>query len=223
MNAWQDPITPSPLGPRREKEVPLREGRKAKVRTALIACGALARELVALKQKHGWDAYILGLPALLHNHPGSIPAAVLSRIREARKHYDRVIVAYGDCGTGGQLDSALEAEGVERIRGPHCYEMYAANRFESLMAEEPGTFFLTDYLANSFDRLVVRELGLDRFPELRDDYFRHYKRVVYLAQRDDPALRDRAEQAARFLGLPLEIVATGYGALETRLRDLIEP
>jgi hypothetical protein len=189
--------------------------------TALIACGALAREVLALKEKHGWDAEVWGVPALLHNRPDRIPPAVLERIRAARASHRRVVVVYGDCGTGGQLDRLLAAEGVERVAGPHCYEMYANGGFEGLMAEEPGTFFLTDYLVQSFDHLVIEGLGLDRFPELRDEYFRHYRRVVYLAQRDDPELRARAQWAARYLGLPLEIRPTGYGALETRLVALM--
>ncbi len=190
--------------------------------TALIACGALAREVLALKEKHGWDADVLGVPSLLHNTPDRIPEAVRERIHEARAHYDRVIVAYGDCGTGGLLDQMLAAEGVERVAGPHCYEMYANGQFEQLMAEQPGTYFLTDYLVQSFDHLVIEGMGLDRFPELRDEYFRNYTRVVYLAQRDDPALQARAQWAAGVLGLPLEIRLAGYGALETRLLELMK-
>ena len=192
------------------------------MKTALIACGALAREVLALKEKHGWDADVLGVPSLLHNTPDRIPEAVRERIHEARAHYDRVIVAYGDCGTGGLLDQMLAAEGVERVAGPHCYEMYANGLFEQLMAEQPGTYFLTDYLVQSFDHLVIEGMGLDRFPELRDEYFRNYTRVVYLAQRDDPALRARAQWAADVLGLPLEIHVAGYGALETRLLELMK-
>ena len=192
------------------------------MKTALIACGALAREVLALKEKHGWDADVLGVPSLLHNTPDRIPEAVRERIHEARAHYDRVIVAYGDCGTGGLLDQMLAAEGVERVAGPHCYEMYANGQFEQLMAEQPGTYFLTDYLVQSFDHLVIEGMGLDRFPALRDEYFRNYTRVVYLAQRDDPALRARAQWAASVLGLPLEVRVAGYGALETRLLELMK-
>jgi len=192
------------------------------MKTALIACGALAREVLALKEKHGWDADVLGVPSLLHNTPDRIPEAVRERIHEARAHYDRVIVAYGDCGTGGLLDQMLAAEGVERVAGPHCYEMYANGQFEQLMAEQPGTYFLTDYLVQSFDHLVIEGMGLDRFPALRDEYFRNYTRAVYLAQRDDPALRARAQWAAGVLGLPLEIHVAGYGALETRLLELMK-
>ena len=189
--------------------------------TALIVCGALAREVLALQEKHGWDVDVLGVPSLLHNEPERIPGAILQRIQEAQQSYERVFVVYGDCGTGGLLDRLLEKEDVPRIAGPHCYEMYANGTYESLMAEEPGTFFLTDYLVRSFDHLVLEGLGLDRNPGLRDDYFGNYTRVVYLAQQDDPALQERAQWAANSLGLPLTVKNTGYGKLETRLLELL--
>lgn len=189
--------------------------------TALIVCGALAREVLALKEKYGWDADVLAVPALLHNEPQKIPLAVRERIREARQKYARVVVVYGDCGTGGLLDRMLAAEDVERVRGPHCYEMYADGAFEPLMREAPGTYFLTDYLVQSFDHLVIEGLGLDRYPELRDEYFRNYTRCVYLAQTDSAELRARAAWAAEQLGLPLEVRQVGYGALETRLVELM--
>lgn len=191
------------------------------MKTALIACGALAREVLALRKKYGWDADVLAVDALLHNRPEQIPAAVAARLREARKSYPRVIVVYGDCGTGGGLDRLLASEGVERVRGAHCYQMFAAREFERLMTEEPGTFFLTDYLLESFDQLIVEGLGLDRFPELRDEYFRNYRRVVYLAQTSNPSRDERARRAADTLGLPLEIVRTGYGMLEDNLQELM--
>ena len=192
------------------------------MKTALVVCGALAREVLALKAKHGWDADLLAVPSLLHNTPARLPEAILRRIREARGDYDRVIVVYGDCGTGGLLDRMLENEGVQRVSGPHCYEMYADGTFDQLMSEAPGTFFLTDYLVQSFDHLVLEGLGLDRHPELRDEYFKNYTRVVYLAQRDDPVLLERAKWAAESLHLPFEVRRTGYGKLETRLKELIE-
>lgn len=192
------------------------------IKTALLVCGALAREVLAIKEKHGWEVDVLGVPSLLHNQPAAIPEAVAARIRRARSEYERIIVVYGDCGTGGLLDRLLEHENVPRVAGPHCYEMYADGTFESLMAEAPGTFFLTDYLVHSFDHLVLEGLGIDRHPALREEYFKNYTRVVYLAQRDDPALRSRAQWAADSLGLPLEIRQTGYGKLETRLKELIE-
>lgn len=196
-------------------------GVKAKGTTALIACGALAREVLQLKAKHGWDADVLAVPALLHNHPDRLPAAIEERLHAARQQYERVVVVYGDCGTGGQLDRLLESAGVQRIRGPHCYEIYGGAVFEELMAKEPGTFFLTDFLVSQFDALVIQQLGLDRFPELRDDYFGNYTRVVYLAQRSDSKLNEEARQAARQLNLPLEIRQVGYGSLESRLLEFM--
>ena len=190
--------------------------------TALIVCGALAREVLALKEMHGWDVDVLGLPVLLHNNPDCIPPAVSSRIKQAKQKYRRLFVVYGDCGTSGTLDKLLASEGVQRVPGPHCYEMYANGTFEQLMDEQPGTFFLTDYLVGSFDHLVLEGLGIDRNPRLRDDYFKNYTRVVYLAQRDDPALKEKAQWAADQLCLPLEIKQTGYGLLEKRLIELIE-
>jgi hypothetical protein len=190
--------------------------------TALIACGALAREVLALRDKYGWDVEVLGVAALLHNEPDRIPAVVLSTIRDARERHNRVFVVYGDCGTGGMLDRMLAAEGVERVPGPHCYEIFAGSKFDAMTDDEPGTFFLTDYLVESFDHLVLQGLGLDRHPELREDYFGNYTRVIYLSQREDARLRARARWAAAELGLPLEIRAVGYGALETRLCSLME-
>ena len=189
--------------------------------TALIVCGALAREVLAIRDKHGWSADVLGVPALLHNWPERIPPAVQKRIAELRSQYNRLIVVYGDCGTVGKLDELLEAEGISRIAGPHCYEMYTDGTFDGLMAEAPGTYFLTDYLVQSFDHLVIEGLGLDKHPDLREDYFRHYTRVVYLAQRDDPALLVKAQWAADYLQLPLEVQPAGYGALEQRLLALM--
>jgi hypothetical protein len=191
------------------------------MKTALIACGAFGRELLALRDKHGWDADVLGVSVLLHNRPERIAGAVAERIREARRSYDRVVVVYGECGTRGSLDALLEAEGIQRIAGPHCYEIYAGEQFAELMAEEPGTYFLTDFLVRSFDHLVIKGLGLDRYPQLRDDYFGNYQRVVYLAQREDPDLLVRAQRAADRLDLPLEVRRVGPGALETRLQELM--
>lgn len=190
--------------------------------TVLIACGALAREVIALRDRHGWAADVVGVPALLHNWPERIPPAVRRRIGDLRQQYRRLVVVYGDCGTAGVLDKMLAAEGVERVAGPHCYEMYADGSFADLMAEAPGTYFLTDYLAYSFDHLVIEGMGLDRHPELREMVFHNYTRVLYLAQRDDPALLAKAQQAADYLGLPLEVRPAGYGALESRLLALLE-
>lgn len=191
--------------------------------TALIVCGALAREVVALKKKHAWDVALLGVPAQLHNRPNRIATAVQKRIHEARATHDRIIVVYGDCGTGGALDEMLAEENVTRISGPHCYEMYAgAADFDAMMAENAGTYFLTDYLLRSFESLVIKGMGLDKHPELADMYFKNYARLVYLAQVEDPALVEKAQWAADYLGLTLEIRQVAYGALETRLLDLLQ-
>jgi len=186
----------------------------------VIGCGALAPELVELTRRAGLPAMDLTcLPASLHNRPERIPAAVAARIRRARAEgYDRIFVAYADCGTGGLLDRVLEAEGVARLEGAHCYEVYAGRAaFAALADEEPGTFYLTDFLVRNFDRLVVRGLGLDRHPELLPQYFGNYRRLLYLAQADDAELTSRARAAAETLGLAFERRRTGLGELATAI------
>jgi hypothetical protein len=182
----------------------------------VIGCGALAPELVALTRRSGLPEMDLScLPATLHNRPEQIPAAVRERIRRARaRGYDRIFVAYADCGTGGLLDRVLEAEGVDRLEGAHCYEVFAGRQaFAALHDAEPGTFYLTDFLARNFDRLVIRGLGLDRHPELVPLYFGNYRRVVYLAQTDDASLTAAARRGATRLGLTFERRFTGLGEL----------
>jgi hypothetical protein len=187
--------------------------------TLVICCGALAREVVALVRRHGWDHIkVEALPAHLHNTPDQIPAAVQEKIRAHKADYEQVLVLYSDCGTGGRLDAMLAEEGVERICGSHCYELFMGRQtFGELMAKEPGCFFLTDFLARHFDRLIIKGLGLDRFPKLRSRYFGKYTKLVYLAQTDDPTLHARAEQAAAQLGLAFELRRTGYGEYESFL------
>jgi hypothetical protein len=184
-------------------------------RVLVIGCGALARELVAVIDQAGLaNVDLTCLPATLHNRPGGIPEAVRAKIRSARPRYDNIFIAYADCGTGGRLDAVLADEGVARLPGAHCYEFYSrSGAFAAMMEEEPGTFFLTDFLARNFDRLVWVGLGLDRHPDLLPVYFGAYKRVVYLAQTDDPALVTAARRAARRLGLAFEMRKTGYGDL----------
>ncbi|HUY83925.1 MAG TPA: DUF1638 domain-containing protein [Steroidobacteraceae bacterium] len=185
----------------------------------IIACGALAHEVAALREANGWAAVdVRCLPPELHNRPERIPAAVRDLIHEARGHYRSIFVAYGDCGTGGLLDQVLREEGVERIPGAHCYEFYAtSDAFAQLAAAEPGTFYLTDFLLRHFERLVIRGLGLDRHPELFPTYFGNYRRLVYLAQRpDENSERDARAIAAR-MGLAYEYRVTGYGALASSL------
>jgi hypothetical protein len=190
--------------------------------TLVIACGALAREIVDLKRANGWrHMTVQCLPAELHNYPDKIPIAVRAKIREMRADYDQVFVAYADCGTGGLLDRVLEEEGVERIPGAHCYQFYAGTPlFESLADAEPGTFYLTDFLARHFDRLIWKGLGMDRHPQLADEYFRNYKKLVYLAQVEDDELLARARRAAHTLKLEFEHRITGYGDLERVLVTL---
>lgn len=186
-------------------------------KTMLIACGALANETLLLIERNGWDFMdVTCLPANYHNYPDKIPDAMRDKIRAARaKGYGNVVALFADCGTGGMLDAVLEEEGVERIPGAHCYEFYSgSSAFEKLSEEEIGTFYLTDFLARHFDRLIIEGLGIDRHPELKDMYFAHYKRLVYLAQVDDAALDARAEAAADKLGLEYRRVFTGLGPYE---------
>ena len=189
----------------------------------ILACGALAREIVALKRANGWrHVTVQCLPAELHNTPGKIPVAVRAKLERMQADYDQVLVAYADCGTGGRLDKVLEEYGVERLPGAHCYQFYAgAQRFERLAEAEPGSFYLTDFLVRHFERLVWQGLGLARHPALLAMYFGNYRKLVYLAQTADPALREQAEQAARRLGLEFEYCLTGYGRLETDLTTFV--
>jgi hypothetical protein len=185
----------------------------------VIACGALAREIAALRRMNAWTALdVRCLPAELHNRPERIAPAVRDEIRAQRDRYRTIFVAYGECGTAGQLDAVLAEEGVERIPGAHCYEFFAgAKAFSELSEAEPGTFYLTDFLVRHFDRLVTRGLGLDRHPELAGEYFRHYRKLVYLAQAHVPATLERARQIAHRMGFEFEHRFTGYGGLGERL------
>ncbi len=184
-------------------------------RTLVIACGALARDLLAVIEANRLDHLaVTCLPAILHNRPEKIPDAVRAKIRAGRARYDEILCLYGDCGTGGLLDAVLQEEGVQRIPGAHCYEFFAgAPDFAALTDEDPATFFLTDYLARHFDRLVWKGLGLDRFPELLPTYFGNYRRVVFLSQADDPALLAKARASAARLGLAFEHRPAGRGGI----------
>ncbi|HSA79365.1 MAG TPA: DUF1638 domain-containing protein [Geminicoccaceae bacterium] len=188
--------------------------------TLLIACGALAREVRALTEINGWAHLKLTcLPAQLHNRPEQIPAAVRAKIRANRGRYERILVLYGDCGSGGELDRVLAEEGVERIEGPHCYAFYrGVDAFLAEAEAEPGCFYLTDFLVRHFHRLVIQGLGLDRHPELLPLYFGNYTKLVYLAQTADPDLERKAKAAALRLGLSYEQRTTGYGGLADFLR-----
>jgi hypothetical protein len=190
-------------------------------RTLIVGCGALGRELVALTRDLP-GVEVACLPPELHNRPERIPARVRARIREGRREgYERVFVAYADCGTGGLLDPILSDEGVERLPGAHCYEFFAGRTdFARLAEEEPATFWLTDFLARNFERLVIRGLGIDAHPELKATYFANYRRLVYLSQTEDPDLLAMARRAAERLGLAFEHRHTGYGELATSIRAL---
>jgi Protein of unknown function (DUF1638) len=189
----------------------------------IIACGAIAREIVALRKLNDWSAMdVQCLPPELHNRPERIPDAVRAAIASGRERYSRIFVAYADCGTGGRLDAVLEQEGVDRLPGAHCYEFFAtAAVFAELSEAEPGTFYLTDFLVRYFDRLVVDGLGIGRNPELATEYFRHYRRVVYLAQRHDDELARAARAIAERLQLEYSERFTGYGELATSLAAVV--
>jgi hypothetical protein len=186
-------------------------------RAAVVACGALAFDVRSIAQRRGWDIDVVPVAALLHNRPEQIPAAVA----DALTSHDVVAVAYADCGTYGALDAALAGTGARRMGGDTCYDVLSREEVEQALAEEPGTYFLTDFLARTFEHTVVRQLGLDRWPELRHTYFAHYTRVVWLAQRPTPATRRCAEAAAERLELPLETRPVGNEGLERELEALL--
>ena len=191
----------------------------------VIACGALAREIDALKRRWGWQhLHLKCIDAKLHNRPAEIPGRLRQMIRRYRSRYGEIFVAYADCGTAGGIDRVLDEEGAVRLEGAHCYEFLAGPaRFAELSTEEPGTFYLTDFLARHFDRFVVKPLGLDRHPELRDAYFGNYRKLVYLSQTEDAGLLESAAQAAARLALEFEHVHCGYGGLETSLAARFTP
>ena len=186
-------------------------------RALVIACGALAREIVDFRAANRFDHLdITCLPAKLHNRPHLIPEAVRAKVRANRSRYRAIFVAYGDCGTGGALDKVIEEEGVRRIEGPHCYAFYTGqDAFAAITDDDPTQFFLTDYMVRHFDRLIVEGLGLDRYPELRDDYFGNYTNVVYISQIRDAALEAKARVAAERLKLGYVYRHVGYGELAT--------
>jgi hypothetical protein len=189
---------------------------------ALLICGALGKEVKTIVDEHGWDVDIYGVPAMHHFYPKKIVEAVDRKLDELSARYRRLVVVYGDCGTAGALEPVLERHRAVRVRGPHCYEMFAGDDFEAITVERPATFFLTDWLVRNFERAVVRGLGLDRYPELKPVYFRNYTDLLYLAQFSDPRLVAKAQEISQYLGLPLEVRLVGYGELEARLAELVE-
>lgn len=187
----------------------------------LLACGALAQELAAIVRQNQWThVRVRCLPPELHNRPEEIPAAVRRQIEESQGQFEKIFVAYGDCGTGGKLDEVLAEYGIERLPGAHCYEFFAGSEdFAALADEEAGTFYLTNFLVRHFDRLVRRGLGLDERPELKDVYFGNYRRLAFLAQTEDPGLDELARQHAEFLGLEYHYQFTGAERVERCLQE----
>ena len=189
--------------------------------TAIIACGAIATHIANLATQENFDLTIYPLPPLLHNHPEQIASAVEDKLSEIKDRHQKIAVAYADCGTYGALDKVIEKHGLPRLGGDHCYDVFAGKKrvFELTTS---GTYFLTDYLVKSFHRSVVVELGLDRHPELIDDYFKNYKKVVWLAQSPTEELKIAAEAAADLMKLPLEIEIVGESGLLNELKRLLD-
>jgi hypothetical protein len=189
---------------------------------ALVACGALAQPCAEVVERRGWAVDVVPLPPLLHNHPARIAGEVERLAEELADRYSSVAVGYADCGTYGALDAVCERHGLARLEGLHCYDVYGgADRVAAMFEAQPGTYVLTDFLVRSFERTVIAELGLDRYPELRDDYFAHYTRMVWLAQQPTDELKALAERAAERIGLPLTVVPTGHSGLERSLERLL--
>jgi hypothetical protein len=190
----------------------------------VIACGAIAQDIERIAARRGWPVDVHPLPPLLHNSPHRIAPMVRALASQLRDRYATLAVAYADCGTYGALDALCAELGLPRLRGSHCYDVLAGpDRVRALFEREAGTYLLTDFLVRSFARTVVAELGLDRHPELREEYFRHYRRVVWLTQRPTPELTERAHAAASTLGLPLRVVPVGDAGLARELAALLGP
>ena len=189
--------------------------------SAVIACGAIATHIKNLIEREQLDLAIFPLPPLLHNHPEKIAGEVEAKIKELQSKYEKLAVAYADCGTYGQLDQVIEKYGIARLRGNHCYDLFAGAERVNQMTSQ-GTFFLTDYLVKGFHRSVIVELGLDRHPELRDDYFKNYQKIVWLAQQPTEELEIAAQAAADLLQLPIEIENVGESGLLNELKRLLD-
>ncbi len=191
----------------------------------LIACGALAREIVDLIELNAWSHLdVTCLPAKLHHTPEQIPEAIRQKIRSNKALYTKIYVLYGDCGTGGMLDKVLAEEGnIERIEGPHCFSFFAGNEaFASRAEDDLTTFFLTDYFCRHFDKFVWQALGLDRRADMAEFVFGNYRKIVYMPQIEDPALMEKAKEIADRLGLDFEHRFAGYGDMEQFMRNVEE-
>ena len=196
---------------------------KAKGQTAVVACGALANHIHDISQRRNWNLHVEPVNPLLHNRPEGIAPEVEKLVQQLSGDYEKVAVAYADCGTYGALDKVCEKFGVQRLSGDHCYDVFAtAERMRKEFEKEPGTYVFTDYLVKSFRRSVMQEMGLEKYPELRDDYFHAYKRIIWLAQHQTPELLAAALDAAELLSLPLEIIEVGDEYLEEQLKALVE-
>ena len=188
----------------------------------VVACGALATHIADIAATESLDITIYPLPPLLHNRPEKIAGEVEALLIEIKDKHEKCAVAYADCGTYGALDTVITKHGVKRLGGNHCYDIFAgAKKIEEIMESDAGTYFLTDFLVKSFHRSVMVELGLDKRPELRDDYFKNYSRVIWLAQVPSTDLEELATQAAASIGLPLEIQNVGYGQLAQQVKELL--
>jgi len=192
------------------------------VSVAVIACGAIATHISHITDSEGLDVTIYPLPPLLHNQPAKIASEVEKTYLEIKDKHSKCAVAYADCGTYGALDTVIEKLGLKRLGGNHCYDIFAGKeKIQTIMDADAGTYFLTDFLVKSFHRSVIVELGLDKRPDLRDDYFKHYKKMVWLAQNPTPELNVQAQAAADLIGLELEIYVVGEGTLKEQILELL--
>ena len=191
-------------------------------KTLVIACGALSHEILALIRLNGWQHLELTcLPGVWHHTPDRIPMGLKKKIRETRDQYEEIYVMYGDCGTAGGIDRVLEEEGVQRIDGPHCFSFLMGNQaFADLGSDEIATFYLTDFFCRHFEKFIWEALGLDRRDDMVDFVFEHYRKLVFLAQTKDPALKSKAQDIACRLKLEFEYRFTGYGDMATVIRDM---
>ena len=188
----------------------------------VVACGAIATHISSILEKYGLDLTIYPLPPLLHNSTSNIAGEVDSLLTKIEDLHEKCVVAYADCGTYGALDAVIKSHGVSRFAGNHCYDVFAGEaEIKKIMESTPGTYFLTDFLVKSFHRSIIVELGLDKRPDLRDDYFKHYRQVLWLAQDPSQELEELARSAAATLGLPLEIRVVGQDGLAEQILRLV--